>query len=76
MRSLCIVVLSLCILVLAIGHMIQEVQIRNLEQAIKRTEQGYNAVLAENEKLERMSEQCLILMTGGWDEMVSISTGN
>lgn len=54
----------------------QEVKITNLERQLKHIEYEYDAVLAENEKLERMSEQCLILMTGGWDEMVSISTGN
>ena len=70
MRDLTIVLLSIGILVLSIGHCLQEARIRNLEQTIKHVEQGYNAVLAENQKMERMSEQCLILMTeGGWECM-------
>ena len=73
MRDLVVILLSIGILILSIGHCLQEIRIRNLEQTIKHVEQGYNAVLAENRKMERMCEQNLRLMTeGGWDGTISM----
>lgn len=73
MRDFCICMLSFCILVLTIGHCIQEVMIVNLRQSVKRIEQGYEEVLAENQKMERMNDQVLRLMTeGGWDGTISM----
>ena len=68
MRNLIIILLSACCLILSIGHMIQEYDIANMKQTLKRIENGYNAVLAENRKLERMNEQNLrLLAEGGWE---------
>ena len=59
--------LAVGILVLSIGHCILDVKVKNLEQQLKRIEQGYEAVLAENQKMERMNDQTLRLMSeGGW----------
>lgn len=77
MRDLCIFVLALCIMALTAGHCMQEVKIANLEQSLKRIEQGYNAVLAENQKMERMNDQILQLMSkGGWNAVDSDSTSD
>lgn len=77
MRDFCICILAFCILVLTIGHCLQQVRIANLEQSLKRVEQGYNAVHAENQKMERMNDQMLRLMTeGGWYDVVSTGTGD
>ena len=73
MRDFCICMLAFCILVLTIGHCIQEVTIANLRQTVKHIEQGYEEVLAENQKMERMNDQMLRLMTeGGWDGTISM----
>ena len=67
MRDFCICILSFCIIVLTIGHCIQDVKITNLERQLKRIERGYDAVIAENEKLVRMNDQTLrILAEGEW----------
>ena len=70
MRDLVIVLLAICCLVLSIGHYIQEYDIVNMKQTLRRVEHGYNEVLAANEQLERINNQNIRLMTeGGWDEM-------
>ena len=75
MRDLVIVLLTICCLVLTIGHCIQEYDIANMKQTLKRVERGYNEVLAENKQLERVNSQNLRLMSeGGWNAMVSIDT--
>lgn len=67
MRDFCICVLSFCIIVLTIGHCIQEYNIADMKQTLKRVEYGYQAVVAENEQLRRINEQNLRLMAeGGW----------
>lgn len=77
MRDFCICMLAFCILVLTIGHCIQEVTIANLRQTVKRIEYEYDAVLAENQKVGRMNDQILRLMTeGGWNAVVGSSTDN
>ena len=69
MRDFCICIMAFCILVLTIGHCIQEVKIANLEHQLKRIEYEYDAVLAENQKMERMNDQTLWLMSeGSWPE--------
>ena len=82
-RDFCIVMLSFCCTILAIGHYMQEVKIANFEQSLKRIEQGYNAALAENQKMERMNDQLLQLMAegswperGGWDGIISDGTSD
>lgn len=49
-------------------------RLENAERQLMRIEQKYNAVLAENEKLVRMNNQALLLLTssswyeqGGWE---------
>ena len=75
MRDFCIIILSFCILVLTIGHCIQEYDIANMKQTLKRVERGYNEVLEANEQLERINNQNLRLMSeGGWDAMVGDNT--
>lgn len=67
MRDLVIVLLSVSILVLAIGHYMQEMKITNLERQTRRIEQAYQAVIAENQRLQRINEQNLLLLSeGGW----------
>lgn len=68
MRDLVIVLLlSIGILVLSIGHCMQEMKITNLERQVRRIEQGYQAVIAENQRLQRINEQNLLLLSeGGW----------
>ena len=67
MRDLTVVLLSVSILVLTIGHYMQEVKITNLERQSSRIEQAYQAVIAENQQLQRISEQNLLLLSeGGW----------
>lgn len=71
MRDLVIVLLSAAIIALLIGHGMQEMKIINLERQAIRIEQGYNAVLAENQMMERMHNQTLRLMSeGGWDGFI------
>lgn len=67
MRDLTVVLLSVSILVLTIGHYMQEVKITNLERQSSRIEQAYQAVIAENQQLQRINEQNLLLLSeGGW----------
>lgn len=67
MRDLVIALLSIDILVLSIGHYIQEMEITNLERQTRRIEQAYQAVIAENQQLQRINEQNLLLLSeGGW----------
>lgn len=67
MRDLTIVLLSVSMLVLSIGHCMQEMKIANLERQSKRIEQAYQAVIAENQRLQRINEQNLLLLSeGGW----------
>ena len=68
MRALTIVLLSVSILVLTIGHYMQEMKITNLERQSSRIEQAYQAVIAENQQLQRINEQNLLLLSeeGGW----------
>ena len=67
MRDLVIVLLSIGILVLSIGHCMQEMKITNLERQARRIEQAYQAVIAENQRLQRINEQNLLLLSeGGW----------
>lgn len=67
MRDLAIVLLSIGILVLSVGHCMQEMKITNLERQSSRIEQAYQAVIAENQQLQRISEQNLLLLSkGGW----------
>ena len=65
MRNLDIVILSIDILVLTIGHCIQEVEITNLERQTRRIEQAYQTVIAENQRLQRINEQNLLLLSEG-----------
>ena len=72
MRDLVIVLLSAAVVALLIGHGMQEMRITNLERQAIRIEQGYNAVLAENQMMERMHDQTLRLMSeGGWDGFIN-----
>lgn len=67
MRDLTIVLLSVSILALTIGHYMQEMKITNLERQSSRIEQAYQAVIAENQQLQRINEQNLLLLSkGGW----------
>lgn len=67
MRDLAIVLLSIGILVLSVGHYMQEMKITNLERQSRRIEQAYQAVIAEHQRLQRINEQNLLLLSeGGW----------
>lgn len=67
MRDLTIVLLSVSMLVLSVGHYMQEMRITNLERQASRIEQAYQAVIAENQQLQRINEQNLLLLSkGGW----------
>ena len=72
MRDFCICILSFCVLILVIGHCLQQVRITNLERQSKRIEREYDAIHAENEKLVRLNDQTLRIVTeGGWDAYIS-----
>lgn len=67
MRDLTTVLLSVSMLVLSAGHYMQEMKITNLERQTRRIEQAYQAVIAENQRLQRINEQNLLLLSkGGW----------
>lgn len=67
MRNLVVILLSIGVLVLSIGHCMQEMKITNLERQSRRIEQAYQAVIAENQQLQRINEQNLLLLSkGGW----------
>lgn len=67
MRDFVLALMTLILVLFGIKIIMMDIRIRNVEQTTKRTEQGYNAVLAENEKLVRISNQSLRLLSGGWD---------
>ena len=67
MRNLVVILLSFGMLALSIGHCMQEMKITNLERQSRRIEQAYQAVIAENQQLQRINEQNLLLLSkGGW----------
>lgn len=77
MKDWIIAFISLILFLFGIKIIMMDMRIRNLEQSAKRTEHAYDAVIAENEKLIRMSDQSLRLVTeGGWDAVVSNSTAH
>ena len=75
-RDFCIIALAICCTILSVGHCMQELKITNLERQLQRIEYDYQVVLAENEKMVRLNDQTLQLMTGGWDAVVSSSSDN
>lgn len=77
MRELSVILLSIGILTLSIGHCTQEMKITNLERQAERIEQDYQAVIAENQRLQRVNEQNLSLMAeGGWNDFPGNTSGN
>ena len=61
-------ILTIVTVALVVTSVQQDIRITNLERQQLRIEQEYNAVLAENEKLVRMNNQTLLLLTqGGWE---------
>lgn len=67
MRDLTIVLLSVSMLALSVGHYMQEMRITNLERQASRIEQAYQTVIAESQRLQRINEQNLLLLSkGGW----------
>lgn len=72
MRDFILSVISLLLCILAIKIIMMDIRIRNIENTVKRCEQGYAAVVTENEKLVRVTDQTLQLMLqGGWNGIVS-----
>lgn len=72
MRDFILSVISLLLLVVAIKIIMMDIRIRNIEQTVKRCESGYHAVVTENEKLVRVTDQTLqIMLQGGWNDIVS-----
>lgn len=67
MRDFVLALMTLIIILFGVKIIMMDIRIRDIEQTTKRIEQGYNAVLAENEKLIRISNQSLRLLSGGWD---------
>ncbi len=67
MRDFVLALMTLILILFGIKIIMMDIRIRNVEQTTKRAEQGCNAVLAENEKLVRISNQSLRLLSGGWD---------
>lgn len=60
------IILSLSLLLVYCATL--DYKVTNLERQLMRIEQQYDAVLAENEKLVRMNNQTLLLLTqGGWE---------
>ena len=60
------IILSLSLLLVYCATL--DYKVTNLERQLMRIEQQYDAVLAENEKLVRINDQNLMLLTqGGWE---------
>ena len=77
MRDWIIAFISLILFLFGIKIIMMDMRIRNLEQSAKHIEHAYDAVITENEKLIRMSDQSLRLVTeGGWDAVVSNSAAH
>jgi hypothetical protein len=77
MRDLCLFLIGSCLICLTVYCGWLNHRIDNLERKAIRMEQGYNAVLAENRKMERICDHALRLMSeGGWDGNVSSCTDN
>lgn len=72
MRDFILSVISLLLCIIAIKIIMMDIRIRNVEQTVKRCETSYSAVVTENEKLVRVTDQTLqIMLQGGWDGIVS-----
>ena len=68
MRDFIIALMSLILVIFGIKIVMMDIRIRNLEHMAVRIEQGYSAVITENEKLVRMNDQTLRIVTeGGWN---------
>jgi hypothetical protein len=71
MRDFIIALMTLILILFGIKIVMMDIRIRNVEQTVKRCEMDYQAVLTENEKLERMSDQTLRLVSeGGWSDYI------
>lgn len=70
MRDFILSAISLLLCVLAIKIVMMDIRIRNIERAVQRCETGYEAIITENEKLVRVTDQTLqIMLRGGWECM-------
>lgn len=77
MKKLAIGLLGLGVCLLSVQGCVLSHKVTNLERQQLRIEQEYRAVLAENEKLVRMNNQTLLLLTqGGWHGIDSISASS
>ena len=77
MRDFLIFLAFVLILILSIGLSITDTRLKNVERKACRIEQGYDAVIAENEKLVRVTDQTLqIILQGGWDGITSDNGGS
>lgn len=77
MRDFVIAFMTLIIVLFGIKIIMMDVRVRNIEQTIKRCETGYQAVVDENKKLQRINEQNLRLIAeGGFDALAGNSTNN
>lgn len=67
--------LVLCLFLIKIGMV--DLRIRNLERQQLRIEKEYQAVITENQQLQRINEQNIRLLTeGGWDGIVDRPDGS
>lgn len=77
MRDFILSVISLLLCIVAIKIIMMDIRIRNIEQTVDRCESGYHAVVTENEKLVRVTDQTLqIMLQGGWDDFTNIDGGS
>lgn len=77
MRDFIIALMTLIIVILGTKIITMDVRVRNVEQAIKRCEAGYQVVVDENKKLQRINEQNFRIMAeGGFDALAGNSTDN
>jgi hypothetical protein len=77
MRDFILSVISLLLCIVAIKIIMMDIRIRNIEQTVNRCESGYHAVVTENEKLVRVTDQTLqIMLQGGWDDFTNIDGGS
>lgn len=71
MRDFIIALMTLILVLLGIKIVMMDIRIRNVEQTVKRCEMDYQAVLTENEKLDRMNDQTLRFVSeGGWSDYI------
>lgn len=67
MRDFVIALMTLIIVMLGIKIVMMDIRVRNIEHTVMRCERDYEVVVEENQKLLRINEQDIRLLSEGWD---------